>query len=281
MDVVVRQAVQQTSRLARRRPDTGSGAIDKGLGARVVTVKALVIHLPRATGRQSQVERLCRSLPLATEVIDAVDGHRLTDVDTRRLAVRGLHRPRYPVVLSRTETACFLSHRKAWQSILDGGLDAGLVVEDDAEIAAPEFDAVLGEAVAGLEPHEFVRFPHRERNEAGPVVRASGPASFLEPRLPALGMVMQLVGHEAARRLLDASQAFDRPVDSFVQMHWLHGARVLTARPIVIREVCEQLGGSVIHPPRAGITHKILHEVHRPLIRLAVHLESTRRRRAA
>lgn len=272
---------RQMSRRARRGADRAWSEVGIGPRECVVTVKALVIHVSRASGRRLQVERLRRSLPLAVEVIDAVDGLRLSDADIRRVVVSGLHRPRYPFVLSRTEAACFLSHRKAWQAILDDGLDAGLVIEDDAAIVAPEFAAVLGAAVAGLELDEFVRFPHRERNESGPVVRLRGPARFLEPRLPALGMVMQLVGREAARKLLDASRTFDRPVDSFVQMHWLHTARVLTVRPIVIREICGKLGGSMIHPPHTGIAHKIIREVRRPLIRLAVYRESNRRRRAA
>jgi GR25 family glycosyltransferase involved in LPS biosynthesis len=94
-------------------------------------------------------------------------------------------------------------------------------------------------------------------------------------------MVMQLVGREAARRLLETSSTFDRPVDSFVQMNWVHGARVLSARPIVIREIGDVLGGSVIHPLRVGIRHRLVREVRRPLIRLAVSIENRRRRKAA
>lgn len=92
---------------------------------------------------------------------------------------------------------------------------------------------------------------------------------------------MQLVGREAAMRLLEASHTFDRPVDSFVQMHWVHGARVLSARPIVVHEICGQLGGSVIHAPHEDLFEKVIREVQRPLLRLAVSLESSRQRRAA
>lgn len=246
-----------------------------------MTVKAFVIHLPRAVARRPQVESLRLSLPLPVEVLDAVDGQLLSADEIGRVAVSGLHRPAYPFPLSANEVACFLSHRAAWRRIVDEGLDAGLVVEDDAAVVGPDFADVLAAAVAGIEADEFVRFPHRERHEPGPVVRAAGPLTVREPRLPALGMVMQLVGREAARRLLETSSTFDRPVDSFVQMNWLHGARVLSARPIVIREIGAVLGGSVIHPHRAGIHHRLVREVRRPLIRLAVSIENRRRRRAA
>lgn len=242
-----------------------------------MNVHALVIHLPRATGRRAQVERLRGELPLPVRVIDAIDGHKLTSEDVRGVVTPGLHRPRYPFTLSHNEVACFLSHRAAWQAIVEEGLDAGLVVEDDAAVASPQFPTVLGAALDGLQADEFVRFPHRERHEPGPVIRRAGETTFAAPRLPALGMVMQLVGREAAGRLLEASRRFDRPVDSYVQMHWLHGARVLSARPIVVREVCEELGGSVIHAPSAGFGHKLVRELGRPLIRLAIHRESLRR----
>lgn len=240
---------------------------------------ALVIHLPRAAGRRPQVDRLCSELPLPVKVIDAVDGFDLSVADMRDVVAPGLHRPRYPFALSRTEVACFLSHRAAWQAIVAGGFDAGLVVEDDAAVS-PDFATVLEAILSGLRPDEFVRLPHRERHEPGPLVRSSAQATLVEPALPALGMVVQLVGREAAARLLGASMQFDRPVDSFVQMHWVHAARVLTARPIVVREIGADLGGSVIHARRASLGHKLIRELGRPLIRLAVQRESVRRRAA-
>lgn len=246
-----------------------------------MAVNAFVIHLDRAAGRRRQADLLCDSLPLPAERLSAVDGATLPDAAVHRVCRPGLHRPHYPFALSRTEVACFLSHRRAWQAIVDRGLDAGLVAEDDAAVA-PAFADVLACALDGLRPDEFVRFPHRERHEPGAMVREHGEARLVEPRLPALGAVVQLIGHEAARRLLDASVVFDRPVDSFVQMQWLHGARVLTARPIVVREICGELGGSVIHARRRGLVQRVVHEVRRPLIRMAVQRANERwRRRAA
>lgn len=232
--------------------------------------RAYVLHLERAVGRQPQVDEIRAALPVGSEVVLAVDGLQMTDAESRLFFKRGMHRPRFPFEVSKTEIACFLTHRRAWQAIADSGCDAGLVVEDDTAVASESFAEVIESAIASLRPEEFVRFPHRERQEPGPVVRSAGPVRLIEPRLPALGMVMQLVGREAARRLLEASWQFDRPVDNYVQMQWLHGARVLTARPIVIRENSPRIGGSTIHRPHVGIIDRIVHEVNRPLGRLAV-----------
>jgi len=241
--------------------------------------KGFILHLERATGRTAQAEALRAELPVDTEILPAIDGLQMGDAAAQRFVRPGMHEPRYPFALSKTEIACFLTHRHAWQAIIDADCDAGLIVEDDAAVASSDFPAVIQAALVSLRPEEFIRFPHRERHEPGSLAREIGPARFIEPRLPALGMVMQLVGREAARRLLDASWQFDRPVDNFVQMQWLHGARVLTARPIVIREICQQLGGSVIHRTHHGVIHKIMHELQRPLIRLAIHQANEQWRR--
>lgn len=233
-------------------------------------IKSFIIHLDRAAGRKPQVGRLRDTLPTPTDVLAAVDGSTMSEADIAAVYRRGLHRPHYPFALSRTEIACFLSHRRAWQAIVDQDLDAALVVEDDATIAVPTFTEVFAAAVEGLAPEELVRFPHRERHEPGPLVRSRGAAQLFEPRLPALGMVLQLVGREAAGRMLDASRVFDRPVDSFVQMQWLHGARVLSARPVVISENDAMLGGTVIQNKKMSLVEKAVHEMTRPLLRFAV-----------
>jgi GR25 family glycosyltransferase involved in LPS biosynthesis len=232
--------------------------------------QGFVIHLDRAVARRPQAELIRAALPMPSRILSAVDGLGLSETALARHARRSLHAPRYPFSLSRTEIACFLSHRQAWQAIVDGGHDAGLIVEDDVAVASPQFAEVLANAVACIQPHEFIRFPQRERGERGPAVRTAGPLRLIEPWLPACGMVMQVVGREAARRLLRASTSFDRPVDSFVQMQWLHGATVLSARPIIVREICARLGGSVIHCYSDTLVNKLVHEFNRPIIRLAV-----------
>ncbi len=70
--------------------------------------------------------------------------------------------------------------------------------------------------------------------------------------------------------MLAATETFDRPVDSIVQMQWLHGARVLSARPIVIREIDRELGGTVLQNKKKGLMEWLHHEFYRPLMRSAV-----------
>lgn len=233
-------------------------------------IRGFIIHLERAVPRRRQAEACAASLPMPAEIMAAVDGRLMSDDERQAVVRRRLLAPRYPFELSQGETACFLSHRKAWQRIVDSGLDAGLIVEDDVAPASDAFSAAIESAVETAQPEEFIRFPMHDRGEQGAVVRTAGPIRFIEPRLPGLNMQMQLVGRDAARLLLAASERFDRPVDSFVQMQWIHGARVLTTRPVVIRELGGQLGGSVIQNKRMNLVEKFVHEFQRPLHRFSI-----------
>jgi hypothetical protein len=62
-------------------------------------------------------------------------------------------------------------------------------------------------------------------------------------------------------------------------MQWLHGARVLSARPIVIREIDRELGGTVLQKKEKGLLERLAHEVRRPFLRVAVARRNRRWRR--
>lgn len=239
--------------------------------------KAFIIHLPRAQARRAQAEELVRLLPMSAEILEAVDGLALSEAHIEAVYRRHLHSPRYPFELRKQEIGCFLSHRKAWQAIADSDLDFGLIVEDDVELEA-SFAQALAFAIEHAQPQDYLRFPRWSRGDEGPVRRRSGEMFIIEPRLPGLGMQTQLVGRDAAHALLHATGLFDRPVDTTIQMRWLHQARVLTVRPVSIREIHRELGGTVIQKKAKPLTEILAREVRRPLYRLAVRLENARRR---
>ncbi|MCT7374872.1 glycosyltransferase family 25 protein [Chelativorans salis] len=232
--------------------------------------EAFIIHLARAHGRARQVERLRQSLPLPVTVIDAVDGQTLPEEKVAEVYKPRLHRPRYPFPLRISEIACFLSHRKAWAAIVDRKLDAGLVVEDDVEIDTARFAEVFDLALAHMQGNDLVRFPKKARGEKGRVAAHSGVARLIAPRHPRLGMQAQLVSRDAAKALLTFTHVFDRPVDTTVQMQWLHGVRVLSAMPVAIREVAGELGGTTVQGKGKPFVEVLAREVQRTIYRASV-----------
>jgi GR25 family glycosyltransferase involved in LPS biosynthesis len=224
--------------------------VDPSSGLRL---EAFVISLRSATGRHAQVARTRGALEIPSSVIDAVDGRRMAPSQLREVYRRGLHNPRFPFELSPAEIGTFLSHRLAWSRIVDSGLDAGLVLEDDIELVEPSFGRALDAAVAALGTYQLVRLSCRSPCSSG-----DGAARVRVPLLPPLGNTSQLVRHDAARRLLELSEQIDRPVDTFEQMTWLHGLRVAIVEPSGVREVSAGLGGTTIHRADRGTLARIM-----------------------
>lgn len=228
------------------------------------TIKALIIHLARAQQRQKQVEVLQAALPCPTLIIDAVDSQTLEADVINRFYRKKLYRPYYPFALSKNEIACFLSHRAAWQKIVDDKLDAGFVIEDDIALN-DRFAEVFQFALTEIDHDSFIRFPFRVREE-GKILAQKNDIRLIEPKVVGLGQVAQLVGYEAAKKLIVATDVFDRPVDTTEQLYWKTGVRPRLLLPPVVREISEDLGGSTIKSKRNFLS-RLYREIARPLYR--------------
>ncbi|MHC5305714.1 glycosyltransferase family 25 protein [Bartonella sp. LJL80] len=227
-------------------------------------VKAFIIHLERAAERQAQVSRLIGNLPCHAEIIKAVDSRELGKADMQAAYRKRLYKPYYPFQLSANEIACFLSHRAAWQQIVDDNLEAGFVIEDDVELG-DNFLAAFDFAIRHATPQDFIRFPFRQR-EDGRIIAQDGEQRLLKPKRIGLGQVAQLVGREAAAKLLQATRQFDRPVDTTMQLYWQTGVHPTVMLPPCVREISSELGGSTIKS-RRGLWARIYREIARPLYR--------------
>lgn len=103
-----------------------------------VTIQVLVINLSASTERLAFQTRQLARLGMAFERVEAVTAAQLSEAEYRRLA-NSWERP-----IGRAEVACYLSHSRAWQQVLDSGVPA-LVLEDDALLSrhVPELLAEL------------------------------------------------------------------------------------------------------------------------------------------
>lgn len=233
-------------------------------------IEGFVIHLARAEQRRPQVEKLRQMLPMPVHVVDAVDGQKLTQAEIDAVYGRKLHRPHYPFDLRAGEVGCFLSHRNAWREIVRRNLDAGLIVEDDVEVDAGLLQRILDLYAGTFEPSDYLRFPQK-LNEKGEAVASAGGITILEPVVPGLGMVLQLVGRDAAAALLAETERFDRPVDTTIQLR-RNGLRLLSSRPACVCEISARIGGSVIQKKGKGFAEIISREVRRAIYRAKMRL---------
>ena len=232
----------------------------------------LIIHLERSLERKPQVRKLKKNLAYRTTVIDAIDGSK-SDNDFSKSYIPRLLRPHYPFSLRSAEVACFQSHRKCWQDILDRGLEAALIIEDDVDIIDEEFTAAVELAMKEIKMGDLIRFPIKPREKPRSRSMKRDNISIFEPTLVGLGTQAQIVTYDAARRLLERTERFDRPIDVFLQLRWKHGVRILTLWPNGVREHSSSLGGSLIGKERNN-SDKLRREILRPLYRAKINIFS-------
>ena len=231
--------------------------------------KAFILHLERASSRAATVQSLRASLSIESEVLAGVDGARLTPREVEQAYARRRFRPTYPFPLTRTEVGVFLSHRAAWRRILDDALDFAFIFEDDAEIDPSQFAALVEFVTLERQAWDYVLLPATPIRSGTPVASRGG-LTLLRPDAPPLRAIAQIVTFTAAKRLLDRTLPFDRPVDTMLQMTWLTGQPLLVAAPSPVRDVSRETGGSTVQRKSMGLVDRLHHEAMRPIYRAQV-----------
>ena len=213
--------------------------------------------------------RFSASMAIESEVLAAVDGACLSPQEVDQAYARRRFRPTYPFQLTRTEVGVFLSHRAAWRRILDDALDFAFIFEDDAEIDPSQFAALVEFVTLEQPAWDYVLLPAQPiRN--GVVVASRGGFTLVRPDAPPLRAIAQIVSFAAAKRLLDRTLPFDRPIDTLMQMTWVTGQPVLVASPSPIRDVSRETGGSTVQRKSMSLVERLRHEAMRPIYRAQV-----------
>lgn len=206
-------------------------------------MRSYIIHMRGDKNRQANARHLLATLPGA-RIADAVNGRDV--INTVATAPGTQHSPRYPFPLSAGELGCFLSHRQCWQRIVEGPQEYAFIAEDDLGLDPVLWPEVLDLVHSHASADTYIRIPAKHRERPVDEVARREHAKLFLPRVIGLQTVLQVVGRKAAARLLAASEPPDRPVDTFVQMHWATGQPVHTIYPNGIKELTRDLGGSTI-----------------------------------
>ena len=234
-------------------------------------IKAFILHLERATGRLANVRRLAEACGLPSEVFPAVDGRSVEPGDLEGIVREPAFAPTYPFDLGSGEVGCFLSHRAIWKRIARGAEDAALVMEDDAGIEPEAFAKALGLASRHVPRLGYVQFQRRPAAGRRYDVDHSDVVHLTVPQVSGLQTTAQLISKQAAARLLEASTAMDRPIDTLVQSHWHTGLRVAEIFPSGVADISRSIGGSTLGTPTQRRLPKLAwREAVRTRYRLAV-----------
>jgi len=211
-----------------------------------MNVQGYVISMSRAGRRVEQVQRIISECSVDCTRFEAIDGSRLSASDIDSVYNTNANQPKYPFALNRGEIGCFLSHRSVWKKIAESDAPGGLVMEDDIELLAGFSDA-LAFAIDAAPTCSYVQFQTRDFSGSHQEVENRQDLQLLRPKIVPLRATAQWITRHAAAKLLEATKQIDRPIDTFIQMRWLHGVDVLVVTPSCVREVSRSLGGSVIN----------------------------------
>jgi glycosyl transferase family 25 len=96
-------------------------------------MRSFIINLKKDTARRQHIEEMCVQVGLNAEIIEAVDGRELPNVEDYRKRSKNVHT--LTGMLTPGEVGCILSHQKAFQKMIDEKLPFALIMEDDVDIA--------------------------------------------------------------------------------------------------------------------------------------------------
>lgn len=237
-------------------------------------MRSFIIHMSSSTPRRANAQQLCKDLPNA-ELFEAVNGRDPDQIADVRLHNGTLHHPHYPFALRPAEIGVFQSHRKIWRKMVDEKIDLAIVTEDDLRIDPAKMQNALKLLRPVATPDHYIRIPVKQREVAAQTLAEQGDLRLILPKIIGLQCVCQMVGRRAAERLLAATDQIDRPVDTFLQMHWLTGQPVHALLGSGNQEVAKEIGGSTIQtkPP---LSDKLTREFKRAAYRAKLHLHPQR-----
>lgn len=177
---------------------------------RALIMKSLVINLDRATERLVHMNATFRSRNLDFTRIAAVDAKLLQQMEIARWCSGDAK-------LGLAELACFQSHRKCWQRVIELGLSHAAIFEDDVLLGTDAI-AILKSSV-WIPPH--VDMIKLETNARPTIVEKTSTCRVADRSIKRLcgahfNTGAYIVSRNGAQILLAASRQVDRPVDLFL-----------------------------------------------------------------
>lgn len=170
----------------------------------------LYINLDRSPERNQHMIEQFASLDILATRIPAIDGRTLEDHDVRQM---NPDKENYRK-LTAGEIACFMSHRRAWQALLDSESTHGIVFEDDIKLSKSATGLLsdlswLSDNI-GLLKLDNMPFGAMISN-AQAVLGHDFSISQIQTK--AVSAAAYLISRKYAQRMLDTTLEFSAPVD--------------------------------------------------------------------
>lgn len=206
-----------------------------------------LINLKKNKARLENSRQFFAAENIAFTRTEAVNGWDLDAQTIARVYDARAAKSRYKYPLIKPEIGCYMSHLQAWQQIADSGEKGGFVFEDDFTPLTPM--APIMEKLSLPDPAapqwDIVKlFSLREHPKTISTTQLIGTHQLVIPYQVPTCLLGYGITREAAKRLIEASVPFFRPVDEDHKFFWekdLHIALV-TPSPLRIGDQQAQTG---------------------------------------
>ena len=196
-----------------------------------------MINLARSKERYQRVSAQLDQAHVAHQRIDAIDGERLSDREYSAL-YHADHPNAYYKTLSKGEVACYLSHRQAWQAIIDNDLDFAIILEDDVALQNNFNQCIqtIAQMPADWDYLKLAEFPVKRRPIHSHVMGDF--ERIIYNKVPARTCA-QAVSRIGALKLLQHSESLFRPIDIDLQFWWEKDIDVFGLLPYSVQPIVD------------------------------------------
>ncbi len=197
-----------------------------------------VINMASSEQRLEDVSQQLSALKLDFTRIDAVAGAELSERELAECYDEKSNRNKHHRNMTKGEIGCYMSHRKAWQQLIEDGAPYALIMEDDIKILPTLVPCLaLVTRTSGWDMLKISDTEHVEPAEQSSIDNDFTLVSY--KKVPNRAMAYFL-SQEAAKKLLSHSRFF-RPVDIDFQCYADFDISVCGLRPNCV-EMSEEFG---------------------------------------
>lgn len=188
------------------------------------------INLASDVERRKRMDSEFLRFGLHGKRLDAVRWTTLSSEVQNELYSEALNKQQFHVALVAGEKGCYASHHKAWNLLVDSGLHAMVVLEDDVQLT-PHLKSVMN-AIDSLDIEwDMIKLIGRDKEK----IRARRPlADGIDlidyKRVPSL-TAGYIISREGAIKLMRKRKPFGRPIDVDLRFWWECDLRILGVSP--------------------------------------------------
>lgn len=198
-----------------------------------MTHKIFVINLDERPDKFKNAEDQLIAQGLSCERISAIRGSNLTQEQIEQAYDKEANKKHYMKTMSVGEIGCYMSHRAAWQKIVNENLDYAIILEDDCKLEA-DFH-VLPSLLDQLKDWDYIKLTGpRGRKKIQATAKISSGYSVAHYNKIPISTPGQVVSLKGAKTLLNNSQPFFRPVDVDLQQYWEKKIDIIGIEPKLV-----------------------------------------------